>query len=697
MHNDPKLLASSCTICAKIEIPKAQDLLCKDCVHKAIEVIRNSVIGNDELNNVMRQEINSVFEFCDEYRNSKSDNPLRQVHHSIPASISSVSVKRLAIQLQKLELMNSKMKVNGMQKAEAVMSTKVQNARFNIEEMQQKINELKAKLEAKSKDLQELYAERSKSLESDIRLLYNHSIDQTKRYSALIQYQHYQALREVAFPNFQSWQSNKSHSPRKKEKLLLFDLPVIELSSFLSHNNKLTEINCFLENLIRLQIHCVRLFFQNDDSVKLPFLDYLKQLLPDSHFYDLVQEKINFITQDGVPSNPEESETTSPEPQTKPTKLTVSPDETIDKIMIEGNVIRIPISFKTINLQRRTSLMSPDITGSSADLMALNSKLMSPESTSTTNKLPNAEQSLLKSTLKGKRIVITAHKILTKPFSRLKSKEYLKFVLVVVKILVNFQVFFNLTTKHIKGADIKKKALSGTLAGTFNQLRSHGSLLAKATSNPGSVEYDFESILTRLANMDFFFHTQKYLVEHSGESADLKSSSSALLYSSMSQLNNSNISEASEYSEFLVHVDKSQMSAFKKPSKFRELYDNVFNRQLTPVPNTVAENIYGNVSETNSHSDESKLKVSEMENSSSDALAGSSGGTEEASQQNYNIKTIMGDVHKIFAYKNGNGRAGAVGSRTIGPDKDMHLATLSMMAESKAQLEEWDMVSQMYK
>lgn len=710
MHHDSKLLASSCTICAKIETPRSQDLLCKDCVHNAIEVIRNSVIGNEELNNVMRHEINSIFEYCDHYRRSTRED-LRQGHILAPAGTSPVSVKKLGIQLQKLEVMNSKMKLNGMSKAQGVTSLKVQNVTANIEEMQQKINELKRKLEEKRSQLQSLYQKKAQSVESEIQLLYNHSIDQTKRYTLLVQHQHYQVLREVAFPNLDAWKSSSRRGPKKRrEKLLLFDLPVIDLLSFLAHNNKLTEINSFLENLIRLQIQLSRLFFRNDEAFKLPFIDYLAQLLPDSHFYDLVQEKINFVTNDGRPLTPEEGRSNSSEPLPKPTKLTVSPDDTIDKIMIEGNVIRIPISFKTINFQRRTSALSPDITSSAADLMELKRDLMSPDSISTTNKLPllSLELSPLKSTLKGKRIVITAHKILTKPFSRLKSKEYLKFVLVVVKILINFQVFFHLTTTKIKGVEVKRRALQGTLASTINQLRSHGNApaIAGTDGRPETVDYDFELILSKLANMDFYFYAQKSLVGADRETQDPKSSaSSILLYSTVSQMNNSNLAPTevfpSEYSGSLIHISESQMSSHKKPSKLRVLYNNVFNRQSGPFPpNSAVENVYGNVSETNSNSDESKLKVSGIESTNSITLTNGKHSTEvtgEPGRPNYNIKSVMGDVHKILAYKNGNGRAATLGSRAIGPDKDMQLATRSMLAESKAQLDEWDMVSQMYK
>lgn len=711
MSPEPIVLPPSCSICEKVESLRAPHLLCKSCIGNAIEVIRNSVIENQSINESMRKQINSIFAYCDQYRNAKEEVRLHPGQVSAPSSISVSSVKKLAIQLQKLELINSKMKLNGIEKATGVMRIKVQNTLASIERTQQKIAVLKEKLDSKSAELLCLYHTAAQKIESDINHLHMHSINRAKKYSAQVQHEYYQVFLRVALPNYDTWKRNaRNVSKKNKQKLLLFDLPVVELSTFMVHDNRLTEINSFLENLIRLQLQLVRLFFQKDNVIKLPFLEHLVPLLPDSDFYDLVQEKINFITQDGTGSNLKESRNSSTESVPVPTSLTVSPDDTINKIIIEGNVIRIPVSFRTINLQRRTSVFSPGVERSPSDILDTKKGPISSSASSIAAKpIPlRADSSPLKSTLKGKKIVITAHKILTKPFSRLKPKEYLRFVLIVVKIIINFQVFFQLTIDTIRGPVVHKKPSSSTFKTTFNQFRSLGNSIAssgtKCTGNEMD-DYNFEKILNRFASMDFYFRSHQAKEANDSELSELRSNpSGVLLHSSISQTSYPNLSPSefvpSEDSASLVKVGKSQLSPRANVSKLKVFYNNVFNRQSSLTPIDTTENVYGIVSETNSQNDDLNPKSPDMGSAASISLFDRSSLTDSDIQpckRNYNIKKVMGDVHKILAFQNGNGRMVGARSHTSGPNHDLRLATLSMLAESKAQLEDWDMVSQMYK
>ncbi|QFZ25650.1 hypothetical protein EJF18_10753 [Clavispora lusitaniae] len=715
MPHDSKHTATCCPICAKTETLHTQDLVCKDCVNSGVEIIKNSVARNEELNMGMRAEINSIFEACLHYQNGQSLSDLRQRHTDdkhIP-NVTTDSVKNLAIQLQKLAIANTKIKINGIQMAEDAMRTKVQRTMANIEKTQKRIDDINKLLDTKVAELAAVFNKQTRSLETETQQIYDQSIDQTMRYSAAVQRKHYKVLRDIALPNYDQWRlSVSSISRRKNVKLLLFGSPVIQLSSFLTFNNKLTEINSFIENLIRFQIELQALLSQNDNSVNLPFLEDLIPLLPNSSFYDLVQEKINFVTKDGKPTTPsptlEENEDISP----KSSKFSVSTDRSIDKIVIEGNVIKIPISFKTINLQRRTSLMSPEPANSISEPVNVDKYSPSFGSYSFQPKSPSplSESTQQKLALKGKKIVITPHKILTKPFTRLKPKEYLKFISVVVKILINFDVLLKITADRAPGNNLKKQASSGTLGSTFHQLRASGNHYQERLFNMSDREgedtiYDFEKILSKLANLEPYFHSRSTL-QKAKPSKDPSSIASSLtnISSSPSSLrfntSNSESFPSSEFSASIVNVVASQVSSKKKPSRLKELYDTVFNRQTSAVAPTQAENIYGMVSETNSHTDVSKSKVSERspiiatpetftDTSTYEQTLGAANG------QNYNVKKVMQDVHKILASGFGNSRSKAI--KKVGIDNEVKKATLSMMSQSKAQLEDWNVVSTMYK
>ena len=279
-----------------------------------------------------------------------------------------------------------------------------------------------------------------------------------------------------------------------------------------------------------------------------------------------------------------------------------------------------------------------------------------------------------------------------------------------VKILINFDVLLKITADRVPGNNLKKQASSGTLGSTFHQLRASGNHYQERLFNMSDREgedtiYDFEKILSKLANLEPYFHSRSTL-QKGKPSKDPSSIASSLtnISSSPSSLrfntSNSESFPSSEFSASIVNVVASQVSSKKKPSRLKELYDTVFNRQTSAVAPTQTENIYGMVSETNSHTDVSKSKVSERspiittpetftDTSSYEQTLGAANG------QNYNVKKVMQDVHKILASGFGNSRSKSI--KKVGIDNEVKKATLSMMSQLKAQLEDWNVVSTMYK
>lgn len=716
-----------CIICLKRETSKRQDLLCGDCVHDRTEIIRNSVLENERLNSVLRNDINAVFKACEQVRGlnmSMEDFTKLRLEAGTDATIPDVifnkvsvpnstapgliAVKHLAIQLQKLDIMNSRSRLSGIQRSHDSLTDKVSALEKKVIELRGQIAKKQDFVVCKRSELTTSYYHRLDALDMELFRLQENGMKYVHKQSMAQMLRGYQVFKEVAFPNYEKWNTSQTgfRSIRGQCKLELFSQPILQLSSFLAHNNKLETINTFLENLIYLQVLLHDLLSINNVLFELPYLDTLKQLLPDSNFYDLVRKKFSFIVDDADSSTSESPLPSEVSDLCVGDRLTEVDANDTHKIVIENNVIHIPNSFRTVNSHRRLSLKSTDKELTPVDPVKVPEKEGSIDMSLPKSKSKSLE-SRTKSTLsvlKGKKIVIVPHKILTKPFTRLLSKEYLKFVLIIVKIVINFRLVLKHTIDKVPDSKMKYQVSRNSLTSTINQLRFSGGLLSSVILVSDQTEKeanscDFEKILAKLAELDIYF---KYMEHEQIKQFDKKRLSRASSMVTLTPLSSPTRSgQTSEYtegdgsSELDSTVYKSrarQVNTDRKVSRLRGFYDSLFGKNkpantrsahLHHLP--IDENIYGLVSETNLISESKGLAETIGVDDQEEAT--------DKSIQDLDPQIIMNTVHQLIAKGNGGSRTQSLGSAS---DDAIKVATLSMMEESRDQLDNWELLSRMY-
>lgn len=710
---------AECPLCLKKENPKHQDLICGNCVHDQIEIIRNSVIENERANNILRNDINAVFTACETIRSKKmapddfvklrramSPDPTPDVifnevskpHLPVP---SMSAVKHLALQLQKLDTVNTRSKLAGIQNTNDTMAMKVASLEEKVKLLREQIAKKQQLILEKKEGFAESYMRRSDALELETFRIRGNGMKFVVKQAMDLQLRNYLVLKEVAFPNFDKWKVASGSRKPGKTKLELFAQPIILLSSFLS-NNKLESINTFLENLIYLQIILHHLLTVNNVPLELPYLDTLRQLLPDSNFFDLVQKKFSFIIDD--PRTIEESNgSTTPvselDPMERPVELA---KDGSDKIVIKDKVIHIPISFRTVNLQRRLSLKSSLKSPEKETFNFDNEKVLANEANEdtrlTNTPSPKSKPMITKSILKGKQIVIVPHKILTKPFTRLLSTEYLRFILVIVKIIMNFQILLKNTIDKVPENKIGKHASGNSLTNTINQLRFSGGLLSSVIlvneHDKESSLCDFKTILAKIADMESYFkYMEEEQLRHLERERSSRTNSLAGLTLLTSTARSALTQDVEDYieQENSVFEPKSSQLKEKKVSRMRGFYDNLFgkgNQKRSNVSSPVLatdQNIYGLVSET---------YLDNGESNNSENYGGSENNNESTSKNSdLDPRAIMTMVHQLIAQGNGGSRAQSL---TSAGNDAIKLATLSMLEESRHQLDDWDVLSRMY-
>lgn len=669
---------SACPLCLKKETPRTQDLVCGDCVHAGVEIIRNSVIENERLNGQMRNDINTVFEVCahiqaggepyDEdkfnllryrYEPPKPDVIYNKVHATPIPRPSLPAVKNLALQLEKLEILNSSLRAQSIDRTKDNLLRKITILQSKIDTLEAKVGQGKSVVQEKKELLQKKHSEHSLLLELHLNLLKGEKLKHVSRQSILLQHAHYNVIREVALLS----------SLGLRSVPMLYKQPVLRLSSFVENNSKLTTINTFLENLIRLQIALSDLFRVDNEALELPYLDQLREQLPESKFYESMQKRIMLIMHGGT--IPEEDDA---EENLVQTDLVEGDMDAMDKIVIRDNVIKVPISSRTRNSQRRASIKTPEREsqgGTPGGTPTEKSPQVEERQERKLDPTPEAgpPSPAIKASAKAKQYVLVPHYILNKPFPRLKAEEYLRFILVVVKILINFNELLACTIHTVPGPRLKHQNSSGTLAGTFNTLRLN--ITQGTEDNEKEFLYDFEKILAKLANMDAYFKHREMELYRQKE-IERSHSSSVLGLSAIS--NNSDYESASEHSEpVLANLPNVNSARFT----LRNIY-GLF-RGKKPAAKRAADptedTIYGIVSETQSRDEEESPKTEIKD-----------------PQQGYDVRAIAATVHNVIAKGNGSYRGKSLGAK----HEAFLSATLSMMAQSKAHLDEWDVVSRMY-
>ncbi|RLV95365.1 hypothetical protein JA1_000903 [Spathaspora sp. JA1] len=373
---------------------------------------------DDELNDLCRHQIDSIFEYTDLLSDlNDREYEKRIIYDSMDEGLPMPSVPTLtafALQLTKLKILHLKLKTDAINVSKERIKTKIEDLQQRKQEQVSKLDKLKSDLLTSEEKLVVSGKEILDDLNCQIEENKTIKNKQVEKQAIRLQYQNFKILKEISFQH-------------KDNKLLFNHQPILKLDELLGYN--LAVINQFLERLIILQIQLSSLF-----RVDLPHLHELVGFLPDSKFYDLIKKKQQIIK--GGP--PEEGLSDSIDVISYSEHHSVILDVPKDisnpteKIIKLGDAYKLPLSSKTLNYQRRAHRASSVEPSDLSNIPVINERSVSPSASST-------------STSPKKNMVIVPHKIINKPFNRLSMKDLLKFFLVIVKLLANFQVFLMFT------------------------------------------------------------------------------------------------------------------------------------------------------------------------------------------------------------------------------------------------------------
>lgn len=366
-----------CPVCRKPEPPQAHDLWCGDCVHKRLMVSRNLVVHNEALNRAMQHDISAILALC---RAIQLGEPVHLDFES-PKELrpESAAVKLLAHQLQKVEFVKRRGRLVQFERLIKTLNERNSAAREAVAERRTELQRCSDSIEQAMALLSRNHQLAEESISERTRAETDHA--HVVKQARALQQRHFEVLRLALFPTYHEWRAGR-------QKLIFCYRRILELPEL--RNTRVSSTNTFLEDCITLQLHLARLY----KGAHMPYLDALLKLIPNGAFYEQMQTKLNALF-GTVPEEPPEAVI----------------EEESDKVIIKDKVIRIPKSSRTANLQRRASVKPPE-------------KVEEPK--------PLAS---------SKKHVLVPHRILTKPLDKLGDKEYQRFVLIVVRILVNFHAF----------------------------------------------------------------------------------------------------------------------------------------------------------------------------------------------------------------------------------------------------------------
>ena len=640
-----------CPLCHKPEL-YYNDLICSNCNNNELELIRNSCIENDSINDIARNKINTIFSTCQDVKDLKGIELPPEISNETPQP-SINAMKSLALQLIKLDILNTNLKIKNIDKTQELLDARTNELKNNIQIIQTKLDTKQERLDSTCSKLFNNFEETNDSLNAKIQEEYKfEKINQIKKQSIQLQYNNYKILKEMIFTSNNSKSANLNYITKLKasssRNLLFHNRSILNINEFFSCNNKLPQINEFLENLIKLQVHLQDIF--NMDSFLLPYLEELIRYLQNSKFYDMIQEKENFMINGGKLSSDEIEDA---EEEKNSTVQEMKADN--ERVIKLGNTIKLPLSSKTINSQlRRASLNKEDASSSS-------------KPNEVEKITPKKAPSPIRSTLSGKKMIILPHKILTKPFTKLTAKEYLKFLLIIVKILFNFKTFFYFTIDSIPNLRKQSSMLSNTMNPFRNNLEDRNFLSS------------FEKILEKVASMDRYFSHKLSRIQNAKSSDEKYDMSSSNLLSSnagtFKSFNTHSTSTSNANYDFRTpssnpnstHSLNSSAVVTQRNGKVKQFYSK-------QKPND--HEIYGNFSESK---DNMGLPVYSYD-ADNDLMNESE------------LKTIMQDVYKLMA----SGTSRLRNLELNDKSKNLDFNAINMIAQSKVQLDEWDVVSKMY-
>lgn len=320
-------IVGRCPWCLKPEQEGNHDLLCTACHRDKLEAIRNSCLENDNINGDNRDDINRIFEISESIRNG-------EIPEGLYSSQSMMAIKVLSLLLMKRELLNRAIRLRNIELSTLAIQTKVIRMNEQIVNKEHETQEQLHKINNMRKQLVQDFDKKLQLIQQQTIDLKQGKIVQIRRQALQLQYHNFKVLKEISL-----------RSRNKGKTILLFHQPIIGIEDIFEYNNKLFQLNGFLENLIKLQIHLVRIL-----DIKVPYLEELVSYLPDTEFYNLVQQKENFMINGGELNDNSDDEIDTIEAE----DLEV---HSSDKIIKLGGAIKLPLSSKTINNQlRRASI-----------------------------------------------------------------------------------------------------------------------------------------------------------------------------------------------------------------------------------------------------------------------------------------------------------------------------------------------------
>lgn len=386
-----------CHVCLATKAVVEDSKLCALC-HEETRLLLARERDMEAVHKQSQDQVNAIFDLVDHPHLSSQDLDKQLVHLT----------KFLTIQFNKLKMLNLNIELNTINAA-------IDNLKYRIRYLNVEVELAKEGMEAKSQvlgaqreALQSKYNHTLAALDNSAQEYQQHNVHQIRRHLVKQRLLKYKSLRLLVFAHTES------------NTLLFYGQSIIPMSEFVSYN--ILSINNYLENLIRVQIQLQDLF-----AIDFPYLDGLRVYLPTSDFYTARQEKEHELKGEGEkddnePGFPELLHVDTPRPA-----VVVGNSEKVLKL---GDQIKLPLSSKTLNRQRRLSKIDQRNT----------SRGPSPQHEESQSSVSRTASPVAQNG-SNRKMVIVPHRILRLPFSRLSIREFLKFLLVVSKIIINFDYF----------------------------------------------------------------------------------------------------------------------------------------------------------------------------------------------------------------------------------------------------------------
>lgn len=341
------------------------------------------VRANEKANAVKRQEINDIFAKS----RSDPDTP---------------TLKLLATQIARLQSLNLQVKCSRLDRAKS-------DTIDAINKLHEQLAAVEQQLDATQKAIDKLGGDNTEETTPEILSIESYTRTVTNTVNRI----HTSWFDIVVLALFD-----------RRDQLLFCHRPIINIDDIATA--PILDLNEFLENLIRFQMVLSELF-----DVDLPFIDELQtQMLPNLRFYDLIREKETQMRGDST-------ETDEKEPEDSPTPMSL--------IYPNRRVSMPTTSLQTVT---GTSIETPPAAPHRPDiLLPLSSKTINSQRRATITKvrrlvLTLPPPAITQTTLGTTRRVIIPHRILLVPLNKIGVREFTKFMATIIKILVNFHVYF---------------------------------------------------------------------------------------------------------------------------------------------------------------------------------------------------------------------------------------------------------------